>query len=63
MEVKSHSKADFVEPEVQKNANTLILDCETNDITNGFKTYKKMKKLVKEIAEIGGKIFTSTAIL
>ena len=64
MKVRPHSRAatmDMIdwEPEVQKNLNILILDCETNNITNGIKTIKKIKKKrVKEIPEMDRKVFT-----
>ena len=45
---------DYIKPELRHKADTLILHCGTNYITNDVNTVKKMKKLVKETEENDG---------
>ena len=43
---------DYMKPIAQRKPDTLIIPTGTNDLTNGVKTMKKVRKLVKVVREI-----------
>ena len=45
---------DYIKPIARRKPDTLIIHTDTNDLTNGVNTIKKVRKLVKVIREIDG---------